>query len=662
MNNLLHRIPMSRKFLLVLALPLLAMAYFAITGIVERQHTTSAMSELQSLTALAQKASNLVHELQQERGMTAGFLGSKGQNFRQELGPKRQDANAQEQAFQVFLQGLDDGMFDEALNAKIKTAQTLLKKTPSIRQQVDSLSIPAANAIGHYTAINSELIGLVSGLSHATQQASVARRLIAYNSFLEVKERAGIERAVLTNAFSSDAFSPALYQKFLTILGEESAFLKSFHALALDSIQARYNELMSGPDIERVADLRQLAVERGAEGGFGVDAQQWFAWQTDKINLLKKVEDVMAEDVLTTTATLYQQARNALVQYLVIAALAAGLAIFLAFTIVRSIVTPLKRALGNISTRGGDLTQRLDVPGSDELSQLYRAFNESTASTEQLVANVKQGATSVKVASGEIAMGNQDLAQRTEEQSASLVETAASMEQITATVHQTADNARQAQTMSHEVTGQAHEASEVAGKARKAMTQIHESNQQVTSIIKAIDAIAFQTNLLALNASVEAARAGEHGRGFAVVASEVRNLASRSAEEANQIRQLIENNVNKINEGEALVSNSSDILETISEQMKKMALLVSEITTASTEQSSGIEQINQAMSQLEEVTQQNAALVEEMAAASKSLDEQSEEMAGVIDQFKVSSDAAQAVTQHARVLPAPTDRETSAAY
>nr|WP_299242227.1 methyl-accepting chemotaxis protein [uncultured Halomonas sp.] len=653
---------MSRKFLLVLALPILAMAYFAITGIVERQRTTSTMSDLQSLTALAQKASNLVHELQQERGMTAGFLGSKGQDFRQELGPKRQDANTQERVFQEFLQGLDEGMLDDALNAKIGTAQTLLKNTASIRQQVDSLSIPAARAIGHYTAINSELIDLVSSLSHATRQASVARRLIAYNSFLEVKERAGIERAVLTNAFSSDVFSPVLYQEFLTILGEENAFLKSFHALASSDVQVRYDELLSGPVVERVSNLRKLAIERGLQGGFGVDPQQWFSWQTDKIELLKEVEDVMAEDVLTTTAILYQQARNALMQYLVIAALAAGLAIFLAFAIVRSILVPLKRALEDISSRGGDLTQRLDVPGSDELSQLYQAFNESTATTEQLVANVKQGAMSVKVASGEIAMGNQDLAQRTEEQSASLVQTAASMEQITATVHQTADNARQAQTMSTEVTGQASQASEVAGKARKAMTQIHESNQEVTSIIKAIDAIAFQTNLLALNASVEAARAGEHGRGFAVVASEVRNLASRSAEEANQIRKLIENNVNKINEGEALVSNSSDILETISEQMKKMALLVSEITTASTEQSSGIEQINQAMSQLEEVTQQNAALVEEMAAASKSLDEQSEEMAGVIEQFKVSADAAQAVAQHAGQSLAPVSRKTSEAY
>ncbi|MGC3874539.1 methyl-accepting chemotaxis protein [Halomonas sp. GXIMD04776] len=653
---------MSRKFLLVLALPLLALAYFAITGIVERQRTTSVMSELQALTGLAQQGGNLIHQLQRERGMTAGFLGSQGRNFQDKLPEQRKATDLQVGAFQTHLNKLDGDILQGEFATRIATVGELLDATSQIRQRVNALSISTSEALGHYTGINSELMNLVAQMSHITQEASVSRRLDAYYSLLEAKDLAGIERALLSNAFGADQISPVLYQRFMTLIGKEAAFLQSFRALAEDAMVARLDEGLAGPEIERVQGLRELVIERAAEGGFDVDPQQWFEWQTVKLGRLKGIEDAVSEDILTTTATLYQRARNALIQYVVIAALAAGLAIFLAFAIVRSIVVPLKRALQDILNRGGDLTQRLDVAGSDELSQLYQAFNDSTATTEQLVANVKQGAMSVKVASGEIAMGNQDLAQRTEEQSASLVETAASMEQITSTVHQTADNARQAQSMSTEVTGQAHQASEVAGQARQAMTKIHESNQQVTSIIKAIDSIAFQTNLLALNASVEAARAGEHGRGFAVVASEVRNLASRSAEEANQIRQLIENNVNNINEGEALVTNSSNILETIAGQMKKMADLVSDITAASTEQSSGIEQINQAMSQLEEVTQQNAALVEQMAAASKSLDEQSEEMAGVIEQFKVSADAAQAVAQRAGQLPAPAGHEPCAAY
>ncbi|WP_139249103.1 methyl-accepting chemotaxis protein [Modicisalibacter ilicicola] len=660
---------MSRKFLLVLMLPLLALAYFAISGIVERQQTTHTMNQLQSLTELAQQGGNLIHQLQRERGMTAGFLGSKGRNFQDKLPEQRKATDLQTEIFQAHLNGMSGDVLKGELAARIERVRTQLDATSGIRQRVNGLSISTSEALGHYTGINSELMNLVAQMSHMTREASVSRRLDAYYSLLEAKDLAGIERALLSNAFGADYISPVLYQRFMNLIGKEAAFLESFRAFADGALVAQLDQGLAGPEMERVQNLRELVIERAAQGGFGVDPQQWFEWQTVKLGRLKAVEDAVAEDVLSTTAGLYQSARFDLLQYAVIAALSTGLAIFLSVIIVRSMLGPLKRALENISTRGGDLTQRLEVPGSDELSQLYKAFNDSTTITEQLVANVKQGAMSVKVASGEISMGNQDLAQRTEEQSASLEETATSMEQITSTVHQTADNARHAQAMSTEVSGQARQASEVAGRARQAMTEIHKSNEEVTSIIAAIDSIAFQTNLLALNASVEAARAGEHGRGFAVVASEVRNLASRSAEEADHIRRLIDNNVTRISEGEALVTDSSDILETIAGQMKKMAELINEISAASTEQSSGIEQINQAMSQLEEVTQQNAALVEQMAAASKSLDDQSEDLAGVMGQFKVSADSAHGFNvaafepeKSSHHLPAPVNKTDLTAY
>lgn len=203
-------------------------------------------------------------------------------------------------------------------------------------------------------------------------------------------------------------------------------------------------------------------------------------------------------------------------------------------------------------------------------------------------------------------------------------------------MRQTADNAHEAQRMTHDVATEAEGAAAIAQQAQQAMQNIHSSSDQITTIIAAIDNIAFQTNLLALNASVEAARAGEHGRGFAVVASEVRKLASRSAEEASQIRQLIENNIATINEGEELVTSTNNSLTTISERVQKVARLMEEMASATHEQSAGVEQINRAMSQLEEVTQQNAALVEEVAAASRSLDEQAEEMSARISKYKVA--------------------------
>ncbi|MFO8044915.1 MAG: nitrate- and nitrite sensing domain-containing protein [Halomonas sp.] len=638
MTHLLHRIPMGRKFLLTLLLPLLALAWFAGSGIVERQRLAANMVELESLTVLAQHGGNLVHEMQRERGMTAGYLGSQGSQFGNRLAAQRIQSDQQIADLRNYLSSTKVQL-DELMQTRLDRVHQLLSSHQSLRQRVDSLGIDVAEAIGHYTRLNEELITMVARMTQRTDAASITRGLSAYYTLLEAKELAGIERAVLANAFSANIMRTAAYQQLLSLIGEEAAFLKAFDGLADQALREQLAGALSGPEIERLAPLRQIAVDQGVTGMFDVDPQQWFDWQTVKIERLRNVENFAADQVATAAASLRGEARQELVIYAVITALAIVLAMLFAFFVVRSLVRSLRLALEDIESRGGDLTRRLPVLGTDEINRLYQAFNVSTDASEQLLANIRRGALSVEVASGEIAQGNQDLAQRTEEQSASLVETASSMEQITATVRQTADNAHEARAMTSETAESAKAANEVAMQASEAMHQIHTANQEVTSIVTAIDNIAFQTNLLALNASVEAARAGEHGRGFAVVAQEVRKLASRSAEEAQQIRRLIDTNVTRIAEGERLVRTTGETLANIMHQVEKVAELVAEMASATGEQSAGIEQINQAVSQLEEVTQQNAALVEQVAAASRSLDDQASDMAQLIGQFKVSDTA-----------------------
>ena len=651
MSHLLHRIPMGRKFLLTLLLPLLALAWFAGSGILDRQRQATDMTELTALTTLSGLAGNLVHELQRERGMSSGFIGSNGETFASRLSAQRP---ATDQAASTFREAIGDSEVvadSPALAAQAADIEQRLDQTAALRARVQRLEIDADAAVAHYTGLNEALMGLVGQVTHLTADADISRRLGAYFTLLQAKDLAGVERALLANAFSANLMRTATYQRLQSLLGQEAAYLESFRALANAEMRRELQAIMEGEAVQRVLPLRQVALERGVAGGYGIDPEQWFDRQTAKISALKALEDEVAAGVLAKAASLRKQARQALVSYLVIALGAAGLAILLAVLVVQSLVRSLRTSLEEIESRGGDLTRRLAVPGSDELSRLYKAFNAATADTEQLVANIRRGALSVEVASGEIAQGNQDLAQRTEEQSASLVETASSMEQITATVRQTADNAREARGMTGEVSDQAREASEVATQARDAMQQIHAANQEVTSIIAAIDNIAFQTNLLALNASVEAARAGEHGRGFAVVAQEVRKLASRSAEEAQQIRRLIDTNVARIDAGQQLVGATSDTLEEITRQVAKVAALVADMSSATTEQSAGIEQINQAVAQLEEVTQQNAALVEQVAAASRSLDEQSSDMAGLIGHFKVNEGEASFMERYAKPAP-----------
>ncbi|WP_229359091.1 methyl-accepting chemotaxis protein [Halomonas salipaludis] len=320
-------------------------------------------------------------------------------------------------------------------------------------------------------------------------------------------------------------------------------------------------------------------------------------------------------------------------------AVIAVVAVLFSLGVVRSVVRTLggdPQQASDVVRRvvDGDLTMRVPVKPGDTTSLLAH-IDEMQTNLRRMMHDIKGTAESVSTASGEIAQGNEDLASRTEEQSSSLVETATSIEQMTATVRQTADSAAQAERLSRELDDKARQAGSVGTEAAAAMQAIKDANQRVVSIIEAIDAIAFQTNLLALNASVEAARAGEHGRGFAVVASEVRQLAGRCADEANQIRAVVNASVEKVDEGETLVADASQQLLAIADGVKQVTSLVGEIATAATEQSTGIEQINQAVSQLEEVTQQNAALVEQASTSSQSLKDQARELAQLIQRFKV---------------------------
>ncbi|MBD3896141.1 nitrate- and nitrite sensing domain-containing protein [Halomonas sp. ML-15] len=633
--KLLHRVPMGMKFMLVLLLPLLAVFYFAGSGAWERWQLSRSMHQVAFLTEVASDAGNLVHALQAERGLSAGFLNSDGREFSTELNTQRQRVDEAQEAFAHEVAGLPRDALAPEVNEELDATLAELGAIAELRQRVDGGTFGAEAAIDAYTTLNNRLIDIVPVLTQLTDQGRVVEQIAGYYNLLKAKDLVGVERAVLASVFAADAFDGELLQRLLGLTGAEAAYIDGFHAFSTADQRDGYAGYLDSDVVRDALTLRERAIAGAEQGGFGVDAGDWFRLQTERIGLLKSVEDDVAAGLLAESQALRQTANQALSGYLLVAGLVIGLALMLAWWITRSIVAPLKRTLHRIASSKGDLTQRLEVLGSDELSQLNLAYNTASDSTEQMVLSIKRNAESISSASGEIAQGNQDLAQRTEEQSSSLVETATSLEQVTATVRQTADNAEQGRQLAGELDAQTRQAGHTTGDASSAMEAIKASNHKVTSIVTAIDEIAFQTNLLALNASVEAARAGEHGRGFAVVAAEVRKLAQRCASEANEIRRLVAISVEKINEGEQLVDTSSQQLKVVVEGMSRMSHYVSDIAAAAIEQSAGIEQINQAMSQLEEVTQQNAALVEQAAAASKSLDDQSDEMTSLVGRFKV---------------------------
>lgn len=360
---------------------------------------------------------------------------------------------------------------------------------------------------------------------------------------------------------------------------------------------------------------------------------------------LQEVLGALVQVQLDTARQEYDQAVSSYrrTQLFIAAAIASGVLFALGFgyLVARSITRQLGAEPDTASTLArsvahGDLTVSIQLEPGDSTSLMaqLKRMQDSLVAT---VSSVQQSSASVASASEQIAQGNHDLSARTEQQASAPEETAASIEQLSSAVRQNADNARQANQLAHEASSIAAQGGSVVADVVRTMKDINHSSNRISDIIGVIDGIAFQTNILALNAAVEAARAGEQGRGFAVVASEVRNLAGRSAEAAREIKGLIETSVAQVEAGTALVDRAGQTMGQVVESIQRVTDIMKNISSASSEQSQGVGQINEAVTHMDQATQQNAALVEEMAAAAASLHSQAQELVHTISVFQVAA-------------------------
>jgi methyl-accepting chemotaxis protein len=379
------------------------------------------------------------------------------------------------------------------------------------------------------------------------------------------------------------------------------------------------------------------ALKQGDEGANDIIELSVRPILMDRQAQLGKLIDAKRDEAAGIYA--HQASQYKAIRAFVIIALSAGLivSLLIGVLVVRSIIRTLSQTV-EVANKiaDGKLGHAIEVTRNDELGQLQTAFKTMDERLAAIVTEVRHGSSSVSTAAQQISRGNDDLSQRTQEQASSLEETASSMEEMTSTVKQNAENASHANQLARGAREQAEKGGDVVAQTVVAMREINSSSKKISDIVSLIDEIAFQTNLLALNAAVEAARAGEQGRGFAVVATEVRNLAGRSANAAKEIKGLINDSANKVKAGSELVDQSGKALAEIVDSVKKVTDIVAEIAAASSEQSAGIDQVNHAVLQMDEMTQQNAALVEESAAAARAMHEQATELSRQVSFFQVS--------------------------
>ncbi|TAL86944.1 MAG: HAMP domain-containing protein [Rhodanobacter sp.] len=488
----------------------------------------------------------------------------------------------------------------------------------------------------------------VRDLQHSNRslQDIYANKLVPSNALSIVFAQLGSERATAigaANAASAKKADAAVASVHQQEAGQD-ALLKTFHGAELSK---RERPLAKRFDVDQARMNTDLAAATSALAAHNygaavkilddkVDAD-YAATKRDVVALF----DLQTSMARTTYTQDEQHAESSAGIAYVAMALGLGLSMLLSILLIRSITRSLGTAMrvaDNIAA--GRLENPIEITTRDELGRLLQSLSRMDSKLAGIVREVRGSSASVGTAARQIAQGNDDLSQRTQEQASSLEETASSMEEMTATVKQNADNASHANQLARSAREQAERGGEVASKAVLAMGEVNTSSRKIADIVSLIDEIAFQTNLLALNAAVEAARAGEQGRGFAVVASEVRNLAQRAAGAAKEIKTLIADSVEKVTVGTELVGQSGRTLEDIVGSVRKVTEIVAEIAAASQEQSSGIDQVNTAVMQMDEVTQQNAALVEEASAASRAMQEQAEVLQRQVAFFTVADGAA----------------------